>query len=159
MVAMKTCPNCGAEIPAIAYRCKECFHDFDVAKPTGNSPMALLVAAAAIALAAAGTFWLLSGHPTDERIFVDGPTRTVQWVRQYNDGSLSTDRLRFDDIDRLEYVITTTDQRIEAVTRTGDRKLIERHGSKSLQGRAEQYAEVMDRPLQVVDNSLGRLGN
>jgi hypothetical protein len=156
-MATKTCPSCGADVPVAARRCKECFHDFDeVAAPRSGGPMALLAAVAAMAVLGAATFWYVSSIPTDLRILVDEGSRSVQWVTQYQDGTLQTDRLAFDDIGKLEYVVTRGgDFEIRAVTLEGERKVIETDPNKPLQLRAEKYAEMMNKPLDLVDQSLG----
>jgi len=38
----KTCPSCGAEVPSSAFRCKDCFHDFNAQKGRNWGPIMLL---------------------------------------------------------------------------------------------------------------------
>jgi hypothetical protein len=153
---MKTCPSCGAEVPAAANRCKECFHDFTEVPPRSSSPVALLVALAAMAIVGSLTFWYLTGMPTDQRILVDEGSRTVQWVKQFQDGTLDSERISFDDIGKLEYVVTSSgDFEIVAITLSGERKLIQQDKDKPLELQAERYARVMGKTLDKVDNSFG----
>lgn len=151
----KTCPSCGSEVPVAASRCKTCFHDFDEAPPRGNGgPIWILGALALMAMIAAGVFYWRSTLPTDQRILVDKETETVQWVTQFSDGTLKTDRIAFADVVKLEYVIGSTGtHEVVAITTSGDRKVIESHPEKGLQLQAERYAQVMDKPLSVVDNT------
>lgn len=154
----KSCPSCGAEVPAVARTCKECFHDFEgpSTPPRSGSPMALLVSAVVMVAVAAGLVGYLTSQPTDTRILVDDSTRTVQWVTQYKDGTIKTDNLSFDQIQKLEYVITSSgDFEIAAVTASGERKVIQQHPDKPLQLQAEKYAELMGKPLDLVDNTFG----
>lgn len=151
----KTCPSCGTEVPVVASRCKTCFHDFNEAPPRrSGGPMALLAAFAAMAVVGGAALYWVSVQPTDQRILVDGPSRSVQWVKQFSDGRLETDRVSFDDIAKLEYVITTTgEHEIVAITLEGDRKVIEHDADQALQLRAKTYAELMDKPLATVDQT------
>lgn len=153
----KTCPSCGAEVPAAASRCRECLHDFDEpVRKAGGGAMPLLIAVAAMAIVGAATFWYLSQQPTDQRILVDEESHTIQWVTRYQDGKLSTDRLPFSDVEKVVYVVTSTgSHEIYAVTRTGERKLIQQHPDRNLQLDAQNYADVMDKPMEVEDKTFG----
>jgi hypothetical protein len=153
----KTCPSCGTEVPTAASRCKVCFYDFDAEAQTKSNPLVgLLALLAGMALMVAGTFYYISSQPTEQRILVDESSRTIQWVSQFQDGSLKTDRLAFDDVSKLEYVITNTgDFEIIAITHTGDRKQVQFDPDKPLRGQAEKYAELMQKPLEMVDNTTG----
>lgn len=153
----KTCPSCGTEIPVVAARCKACFYDFEAEANAKSSPLVgVLAGLAGMALMVAGTFWYISSKPTDQRILVDEATRTVQWVSQYQDGSLKTDRISFDDIEKLEYEITSAgDFAIIAITHKGERKTVMFDADKPLHSTAEKYAEVMEKPLEIVDNTAG----
>lgn len=152
----KTCPSCGAEVPVVATRCKSCFHDFDAPPTTSGSPMALLIALAASIVVAGVAFWYLSQRPTDQKILVDQETRTVQWLTQYQGERLDVDRVTFDEIDRLEYVVTYGgDYEIAAFTRDGERKIIEAHPDRPLELQAERYARIMDKPLDKRDETTG----
>jgi hypothetical protein len=153
----KTCPSCGAVVPVVAYRCKECFHDLATAKPRKGSPVAILVAVAAMAVASVGTFWYLSQQRTDEQILVDESSRSVQWIKQYADGHLETDRLPFDQVSLLRYeVVSGGEHQIVAVTTDGEEKIVEHTKEHQLGVQAEKYAQMMQKPLQVVDATQKR---
>ena len=155
-MATKTCPSCGVEVPTAARRCKECFHDFHETKPPSSGPLPLLIALAGMALVGSATFYYLTSQPTDQKILVNEATRTVQWVKQFEGGELETEQISFDDIGRLEYVITSSgDFQVVAVTLEGDRKVVESHPDKPLQLQAERYARMMDKQLDIVDNTFG----
>lgn len=157
----KTCPSCGTEVPAVATRCRHCFHDFaeDAKRASTGGPLLLLAAVAGMALLGAGTFWWLSQSPTDTRILVDGTTRTVQWVEQFQDGRLETDRVSFDDIRRIElHVAHNGDNEIIVHTASGEAKVVESHRSTNLTLKAEEYARMMGLTLEVRNDTKSPFG-
>src|SRR5690606_28019213 len=130
-VATKICPDCGAEVPTSAARCKDCFHDFNEQRTPRSGPLVLLAALAAESPQAA--------------------TSTTQ----YRTGP-ATDRLDWTDITALEHVVTAAGKfQIVALTRTGDRVIIQQSTDRSIQSDAEHYSKVMGKPLQLVDNTRG----
>jgi hypothetical protein len=154
-VQTKTCPSCGAVVPVVAYRCKECFHDL-APPPPRTGPMPLLAAVAGVAVLAAGTFWLLSQRRTDEQILVDETSHSVQWIHQFADGHLETDRLPFDQVSRIRYEVEGGEQRIVAVTTDGAEKVVEHTKEQQLASKAAKYAEMMQKPLEVADGTQKR---
>jgi ribosomal protein L40E len=154
-VATKTCPECGAEAPTSAARCKECFHDFTDARPPKAGPIVLLAALAAMSLLGAVTFWLVTMRPLEERILVDERTEAVIFTTHYRTGP-KTDRLEWGQIGSLEHVTTAAGEyQIVAVTLSGDRRVIQESEESPLRGMAEKYASLMEKPLSVVDNTRG----
>ncbi len=157
-MSTKDCPSCGAVVPAAATRCKECFHDFtedDLTQRSSSSGMLLILGTiAAMVLVGAATLWFITSNPLEERILVDEETQSVVWTRQYRTGP-QTDRLRFSEIMKLEYVLKANgDFEVAALTSTGDRKIIQ-SGSRPLRTEANQYAKMMDKPLEEIDNTTG----
>lgn len=152
----KICPSCGAEVPSAANRCKECFHDFSEAPTRRSGPVALLFSLAAMAVVGSVTFWYLTGQPTDQRILVDEGSQTVQWIKQFQDGTLQSEKISFAEIGKLEYVVTSGgDFEIVGITLTGERKVIQQSRDKPLELEAERYARVMGKTLDKVDNTFG----
>lgn len=152
---MKTCPSCGTDVPAAAARCKECFHDFNEVKPRRTGPIALLASFAAMAVIGALTFWVISSRPIDRRILVDEETRSVIFTTQYRTGP-ETERLNWDEIGKLEHVTAANGTfEIVAIKLDGTRKTIEESGDGSLASRAEHYANLMEKPLELIDNTRG----
>ena len=152
---MKGCPSCGAEVPTSATRCKECFHDFAAAPPKrSGGPIFLLAAFAAMAIVGSLTLWFVVSKPVEERILVDQESQSVIWTRRYRSG-IETDRLKWLDIAKLEYVIKQTgDFDIVAITLGGDRRIIQTD-TAPLQSEAAHYAQLMEKPLEIVDNTRG----
>lgn len=154
MAATKTCPSCGEDVPVAAARCKECFHDFSSAPKRSAGPLALLAAVAGMAVIGAGTFWYISSQPLEEKILVDQETRSVIFTTHFRDGP-KTDRLEWDNIAKLEYVTTSGGKfEIAALTLDGERVIIQQ-GEKPMNGTAEHYSKLMDKPLEMVDNTRG----
>lgn len=154
-MSTKTCPSCSADVPVQAVRCKECFHDFTEVKKKNGSPLMLLAALAAMSVVGAATFWFVSSRPIEERILVDQETQSIIWTRKFNDG-VKTERLTFDRIAKLEYVVDGAgDYTIIAVTLDGERMTVMKSDGTAIRSTAEQYAALMEKPLEVVDNTRG----
>ncbi|MCO4744376.1 MAG: hypothetical protein KC912_06280 [Proteobacteria bacterium] len=154
-MSTKTCPSCQAEVPLAAARCKECFHDFNEIAPKKAGPLVLLGALAAMAVIGATTFYVISLRPLDERILVDEQTQSVVWTTTYRSGP-QTVRLKWTDIIKLEHVTSSSGtHEIVAVSIEGERHVIEESEQGSLRGNAEHYARMMDKPLDLIDNTRG----
>ncbi len=154
-MATKICPDCGAEVPTSAARCKECFHDFNEQRPSRAGPLVLLAALAAMSILGALTLWIVSMRPLDQRILVDESTHAVIFTTQYRTGPV-TDRLDWVDILTLEHVVTASGRfEIVAVTNKGERVVIQRSSDRPLHSDAEHYAKVMGKPLQLTDKTRG----
>lgn len=154
-MATKTCPDCGAEVPTSATRCKECFHDFNEQRPTKSGPLILLAALAVMSILGALTFWIVSMRPLSQQILVDESTQAVIFTTNYRSGAV-TDRLDWKDIASLEHVTTASGHfKIVAIKTNGDRVTIQKSPDRALTSDAEHYAKVMDKPLNIVDNTRG----
>lgn len=157
----KTCPSCGADVPAVANRCRHCFHDFHVKAPArGRGAASFVAALAGMAVVSAATFWWMSQQPTDTQILVDGSSRTIQWVQQFQDGDLKTDRVAFDDVVRVEYRVSGMgDNEIAVVLADGGRKVVEARRNQNLQLKAEEYAKLIGKPLELKDETKAAFGD
>lgn len=154
-MSTKTCPSCDSEVPLAAARCKECFHDFTEVPPKKAGPLVLLGAIAAMMVIGATTFYVIQLRPLDQRILVDGETSSVIWTTTYRTG-IETERLYWKDVIKLEHVTSSAgSHEIVAVTIDGDRRTIETSEEGSLRGTAEHYAKLMDKPLDLIDNTRG----
>lgn len=158
----KVCPSCGAEVPKVAKRCKDCFHDF-VEKPGGASmlwagPIALLTALAGMVVVANITLLWIVSRPQDQHIQVDQDSRSIVWTRTYVTGTTS-DRMLFDEILKIEYVLHSSGgYEIAAVDKQGNRKIVQASDSP-LAGEAQTYARVIGKELVTIDNTRGFGGN
>ncbi len=158
-MATKTCPSCQEEVPTAAPRCKHCFHDFTEAPPKkSGGPIALLGMLAVMALIAAGVFWLKGQRPGAESVMVDAETSSITFVTKYKDRT-ETDRVQFSEVANVEYAIGGSSQyEIAVVTLSGERWVLESSESKPLNGQAEHYAAVIDKPL-VEKNEVRGFGD
>ena len=117
-------------------------------------PLMLLGSVAAMAVVGAITLAVIVSRPVEERILVDEDTRSVVWTRKFRTG-LETDRLMFEDVLKLEYVIKANGTfEVVAVTVDGDRKVIH-EDRRPLKSEATHYAKLMEKPLEEVDNTSG----
>lgn len=155
MAAMKECPSCGAEVPAAANRCKECFHDFTETKKRSFGLIGLLAGFTAMALVGAGTFWYIANTPVNESILVSEETHTIDFVKQYRSGA-KTESLAWDEIGKLEHIIKANgDFEIIAVKKNGDRVRIMESRDQPIISKAEYYSKLMNKPLEEIDNTGG----
>lgn len=157
----KVCPSCGAEVPKVAKRCKDCFHDF-VDKPGGGmgwaGPIALLVALAGMVVVANITLLWIVSRPQDQHIQIDQDSRSIVWTHTYVTGTTS-DRMLFDEILKLEYVMHASGgYEIAAVDKQGDRKVVVASESP-LGSEAQTYSRVIGKELITIDNTRGFGGN
>lgn len=152
-MSTKSCPSCGAVVPESATRCKDCHHDFNELPRPKSSPIALLIAAAVIAVCGAAFAFYIQAQPIEQRAFVDAETQTVQWFSRFRDDSVETRQLRFDEISKIRYVAGQGgSQLIIAVTLTGDEEIIKEDPNNSLRMDAQSFAEMMNKPLETVNN-------
>ena len=107
-----------------------------------------------MAVVGAITLAVIVSRPLEERILVDQDTRSVIWTTQYRTG-ITTDRLMWSDIIRLEYVTRSNGTfAVRAVTTDGSRRIIH-EGAGPLTSEANQYAQLMDKELAVIDETTG----
>ena len=152
---MKSCPSCGADVPAVATRCKECFHDFSEVKRKKTGPIVLLAAFAAMAVIGAGTFYFITQQPIEQRILVDEETQSVVFTTQFRSGPV-TERMMWSEIGKLEHIIAPNGTfEVIAIRLDGSRKVIQESHDKPLTNIAEHYSTLMDKPLEMIDNTAG----
>jgi hypothetical protein len=150
--AMKDCPSCGAEVPASATRCKECFHDFSEDNKRSFSfvgPLIALAMVAAMALVAAVVLGVMFVQPVESHTLVDESTRSIVWTTVYRTG-VTTDRLMFDEVTKLEHTTVRGKFQLVAVTSGGDR-MVMIEGREALDGEGRAYANMMGKPFEDVD--------
>jgi hypothetical protein len=144
-------------VPTAASRCKHCFHDFDaeeIAKKGLSGPVLLLMSAAAMAVLAATVLGVVVSWPIEERILVDQDTQSVVWTKKFRT-RVETDRLAWNQITKLEYVISQNGSfSIDAIDMNGERHTIQ-SGKSPLSSEADKYSQIMEKPLEEVDNTRG----
>jgi hypothetical protein len=155
-VAEKTCPSCGTDVPSVAKRCKECFHDFTTApvKRNANAPLVLLGFLSVMAVIGALTLGAITTFPLDQKIQVNGESGYIITTTQYVSG-VTSERVAFSQVAAVEHVVVGNGTfEVAAIRTDGGRVLIEK-AKKSRKGIAEKYAKVMGKPFTEVDNSSG----
>jgi hypothetical protein len=156
-MSKKTCPSCGAEVPSAASRCKHCFHEFGGGEgiPKKSSGLVLLLATlAAMLCVGAAAMWYVVNHQAVKRnVVIDQETQSVVWTRTSSQGT-ETDRLAFENIKEIEFVIggKRATWEVYAVQLDGDKKLLHSSSTDSLDGYADHISHVMEKPLVEVRN-------
>jgi hypothetical protein len=151
-MSTKDCPSCGAEVPASATRCKECFHDFTAEAKPGMSfvgPLIVLGSVAAMAVVGSLVLLLVFLQPLEERILVDEDTRSIVWTVKRRTG-IETERVMFDQVVKLEHSGSGGTFQVVAITTDGDRKVIQ-EDKRPLDVEGRHYAAMMEKPFEDVD--------
>ena len=143
IVSIKSCPACHTDVPSGAYRCKNCFHDFDEKVVKGASPfMVLLKLAAAMAVVASIVFWQTSGRPSEVRVNVDAASQTVTGTQMSANG-LSTQSMRFNEINQIEHRVLDGNYTVVVKSHDG-RELAFPETSYSQEAMAEEVANAIN---------------
>ena len=153
MAATKECPSCGTEVPESANRCKVCFHDFTEIPPPKSSPLILLAAIALVVVMAVGALAYVMTLPVSSTIHLDPESESIIFVTKYRYGE-ETETLAWSRVGKLEHVVTRAGEfELLAVDLDGRRWVIESSNAGPIRGNAERYAEMLDKPLDFVDNT------
>lgn len=152
----KTCPGCGEEVPSAAPRCKHCFHDFGPeVKPRSRRLVGLFIILAIMAVSGAAVmFYITNFHSVKENVVIDEETKSVVFTRTYAD-KLESDRLSFNDVEKIESVVGGSKWEVALLLKNGDRKVINRSVDQNLHPYAVHIAAVMERPLVQVNEIAG----
>lgn len=151
---MKTCPSCGAEVPAAASTCKTCFHDFKAVAPRkSSSPILILVAIAGVAIVAAFMLWTKTNVELGSRVLFDEGSHSVQLIREFSSGQTETHAIPYDEIASLEFVENLPNGSIWIVTTTGKRIELAHGDPRDLKLKASDYAAAVGKPLTTKDES------
>ncbi len=147
MSSTKTCPSCQAQVPLSAFRCKACFHDFAASKGS-YGPLLVLGSVTFMTMVAAIGFFISAQQPTDQAIFVDQDTRSVVITTQYRSGP-STDRIKFDEITKLEHVAHSSGG-YSIVAVTGDGRTEISTSEHPMYAEGDRFAAMMGKPIELV---------
>ena len=151
----KTCPSCGADVPSVAKRCRECFHDFTATpqrSSSANAPLILLGFVAVMSVIGAVTLGAITTFPLDQKIQVNQGTGYIVQTTQYVSG-IETTRVPFSDITEIRHIVVGNGTfEIRAQLSDGSSMLIVKE-KKSQKGIAEKYAKLTGKPFNNIDNS------
>jgi hypothetical protein len=156
-MSTKEGPSCGAEVPVGATRCKECFHDFSEKRSGGMAwlgPLIVLATIAAIAVSGSLILLFIWSQPVEVRALVDEETRSVIWTTTYRTG-VTTDRLMFDQVAKIEHTGNGGTFQVVAVTTDGQRKVIT-ESDHPMDSDGRHYADMMKKPFEDVDPAVTR---
>lgn len=158
-IQMKSCPSCGEDVPESAFRCKHCWHDFEEEQSSSIAVpvLALCSAFAFLSVALAVVLGVMTTFPSDQRVTVSQETQAIVFTSQYSWG-LSTDTLRFADIDELHHVVTNSGRyQIVAKLKSGsDRILLDE--DRSLKSTTASWASAMDLSWKEDNQARAALG-
>lgn len=147
-MSTKNCPNCGAEVVAVANLCKHCFHDFHVVVPKRKSPVfPILLFAVGTALVTALTYGYVHSQQRTFKISVDNETRSFVFTTKYADRT-EADRVYFKDVSNVEYVMNAHPRPFEIaiVTAAGDRYVYQQ-ADDPLDHSAQQLSQLIEKPV------------
>ncbi|MSQ02410.1 MAG: hypothetical protein EXR71_11055 [Myxococcales bacterium] len=103
-MSTKICPNCNAEVPAIANLCKHCFHDFHYVAPKKKSPVwTLLFLGVGTSFVMASIFAFMYGQQKVTTSVVDRETKSMVFTTK-TPHDVTTDRVYWKDISAVEDV-------------------------------------------------------
>ncbi|MFK7927386.1 MAG: hypothetical protein AB8H79_04310 [Myxococcota bacterium] len=151
----KTCPSCGTDVPSVAKRCRECFHDFSepIKKGVGNGPLIFLGFLAVMSVVGAATLFTITQFKLNQYTQVNQDSQFIVTVSEYVTG-VSTERVPFSDVSAVQHVVGGKGSYELRVLKGDGSSMLIKTSPKSLKGEAEQYARIMDKPFTEVDNSV-----
>tara|TARA_B100001093_G_scaffold406618_1_gene395089 strand:- start:84 stop:530 length:447 start_codon:yes stop_codon:yes gene_type:complete len=139
-----------ADVPVEAFRCKHCFSDFNTAPKERNGPLVLLGFLAAMLAVGGGTMAWIHETRSQETSLVDDETKSIIFTRKSASG-VETERVPFDSVKQLEYVIGGSNAMFELVAVTSDdRRYSIKYSEKQIKGDAVVISRLMKKDLVEV---------
>jgi hypothetical protein len=152
-VGYKSCPQCGTEAPMTATRCKSCFFDYTAQRGRSWGPIVLLATIALMPVIAASVFLWISYRPLETRNIVNPESMSIKFVTTYRGGP-TTETVPFADVREIEHRhVARGSFELSVITSSGDRKLLATSPNEPLTHEAEQYGELMKKPVVQVDET------
>ncbi len=147
-MSTKICPNCNAEVPAIANLCKHCFHDFHYVPPKKKSPLwTLLFLALGTSVVSAMVFAHIYAQQKVMNISIDRETKSIVFTTKYPDRT-DADRVAWGDIASVEYLKNGEGKPHQVwVVTTGSKRYLYSESNDMLTIEAHRLAETIARPL------------
>ncbi len=148
------CPNCNAEVPAIANLCKHCFHDFHYVPPKKKSPLwTLLFLALGTSLVSAMVFAHIAAQQKVMNISIDRETQSIVFTTKYPDRT-EADRVKWSEVASVEYLLHGEGKLFQVwVVTTGSKRYLYSESDDMLTLEAHRLAETIRRPLVERDAS------
>ena len=149
-MATKSCPSCMADVPVEAFRCKHCFHDFNATPKKNGGPLILLGFLAAMLAVGGGVMAWIHENRSQETSLVDDETKSIIFTRKSASG-VETERIPFDSVKQVEYVIGGSSAMFEIVAvTTDDRRYSIKYSEKQIKGDAVMISRLMKKDLVEV---------
>ena len=149
-MATKSCPSCMADVPVEAFRCKHCFHDFNATPKKSGGPLVLLGFLAAMLAVGGGVMAWIHENRSQETSLVDDETKSIIFTRKSASG-VETERIPFDSVKQVEYVIGGSNAMFEIVAvTTDDRRYSIKYSEKQIKGDAVMISRLMKKDLVEV---------
>jgi ribosomal protein L40E len=147
-VSTKLCPNCNADVPAIANLCKHCFHDFHRVEPRKKSPLwTLLFLALGTSLVSAMAFAHIYAQQKVMNISIDRETASIVFTTKYPDRT-DAERVKWSDVSSVEYLLHGEGKLYQVwVVTTGSKRYLYSESDDMLTIEAHRLAETIGRPL------------
>ena len=147
-MSTKICPNCNAEVPAIANLCKQCFHDFHYVAPKKKSPLwTLLFLALGTSIVSAMVFAHIYAQQKVMHISIDRETASIVFTTKYPDRT-DADRVKWSDVASVEYLLHGEGKLYQVwIVTTGGKRYLYSESNDMLTVDAHRLAETIKRPL------------
>jgi len=150
-----TCPHCEEVVLRGASRCKNCFEPVRVEGP-GNIWGFLLLDAALILILVVGLNAAYRGYP-QMNVIVDEESATIVVIKKFDEERYEADRIPFKDIVRIESLAEQSMLKgrwwqVSVIDTNQERHEINFSRSSSLDGYAQQIADLISIPLETIDN-------
>lgn len=153
-MSTKICPNCNAEVPAIANLCKHCFHDFHVVPPPKKSPLwTLLFLALGTSLVSAMVFAHIYAQQKVMTNVVDKETKSIVFTTKTPD-DVDSVRVYWKDISAVEYLTHAEGMEHQVwIVRTDGKRNLYTESNENLTIDAHRLSETVGKPLVERDAS------
>lgn len=158
-MSTKICPNCNAEVPAIANLCKHCFHDFHIVPPKKKSPLwTLLFLAVGTALVMSMVFAHIYAQQRLVNITIDKSTESIVVVTTFPEKEADgrnrqeTVRVPWKEVASIEYIKNTepAPYQVWFITTNGDRYEYT-EGRDLLDIEAQRLSDTIHKPVIIKD--------
>jgi hypothetical protein len=148
------CDHCGEIVLRGASRCKNCFESLGEVKRHGIWGIAVLNVLLVAVLFLGIRAW--KNVPPQINVITDQETQSIVIVRKFSKERFEADRIHFGEIKHIESVasenfLTGSSWSVAVLDNTGARYELNTSSKGTLDGYAQQIADVTGKPLERVD--------
>ena len=136
----KECPSCLADVPTTAFRCKHCFHDFNVKPSNKSGGIAVLWSVTIMSVIGAVSMALVVQKSLEAQYFVDKSTENIHAITTTMTGGTESSTIPFADIESIEFVTGGDEMFYEvfATTTDDERLMLQSSDERNLRAFATQ---------------------